>query len=820
MQLNMGKANQHTLEPWGRTPYPDQISWIAPAGVRHRRGCVFRARKIALREQIDAKGAIQIAAESYYALYVNGRLAASGPARGTRTCNFLDTHCVAEHLTSGANHIAVEVFCNNFPSFHASPAEPALFLRSGDLVTNETWEVQAAEEYRTEDVEVYTLQIGLMEWRDQRKVPEGWTTFADASKWTAAEVLSPDRPIFAKALFFRDVPLLEEKEIRPKSVVMAKSLGPISTEITELALLLSTEPHHERTLDLSPLLKGLPATIAPLPNEGGVTFIVDLGMEFVGHVSFELDAPEGTILDVGYQEAVQNGRLLLNPTQYRFADRWILREGRQRIESPLRWRGGRFLQLALRQFDRPIHLHCLAIVDRRHPLTETATFSSDDEFSNDLWQRCLATLSACVTDTVTDCPWREMAFWVNDFLVVNRFWLQLVGTPEVLRRCLTLAISQRESNGLIGGVCPTDDNPFFTLYATNMFLAIALKDYLSHTGDHAFVSEVLPEIANLVTECERHAEGNGLLRPPEDLWNFVDWSYHFNDLSLQGKNSCVVNWFYVHALDSLASLFETCDPHRAEVYRHRATRIAIQIENIFWSPQDECFLEWLETDPTKTSPKASRLSHALALLSGRVSADRLPAVEQALFRDDLPLPELYMLHFVFEAMAQGGHWNEIHDLIRKHWGSILETDCPTIWEVNVYEHGKEAFANAASMCHAFALAPVNVLQRYVLGIHPLEAGFRRFAVAPNPGAMSQWQGTVPTPAGFIRIEGRRRASEIFLSLDVPPNCVAVLPDERELKAGRHTFSLPAGNPPSTRSHRRAADASHTGDPSLVGAESA
>jgi len=672
----------------------------------------------------------------------------------------------------------------------ASPAEPALFLSIGRWTTDTSWQVQRATEYRSADVDVYTLQIGLTEWLDLRQEPLGWLTGHDTSDWQSAVVLSSDRPIYAKALYQRDVSFLRETHLRPKIIPVIKRLEPITDhEDTAVAIRLSAEPHLPCRLDASSLTRGRPLDITPAETGGNVTLICDFGQEFIGHLDLEIEAPTGTILDIGYEECLQEGRLQLAPTHYRFADRYILREGRQHISNALRWRGGRYVQIALRGFDYGVRIHHAHIVDRRYPITHSATFSCDHEPFNDLWSRCLATLSACVTDTVMDCPWREMAFWVNDFLVVNRYWLQMVGRTDLLRRSLALALSQREPSGLIGGVCPTNENPFFTLFATNMFLPMVLQDYLIHTGDRTTVDLFIDEALDLVRQCEKHALPNGLLCPPKEQWNFVDWSFHFVGQQLEGKNTCVVNWFHVHALKGLSELYASSQPAKATALLAQAQHVARQIDLAFWDQEEQCYREWLTEEGDDPSPLSGKLTHALALLSGLAQPGHRTAIEQALTRDDLHSPELYMMHFFFEALLQIQRLDEVVRLITRHWGSILETDSPTIWEANVYEHGKSAYAHTGSLCHAFALAPVNVFQRYILGITPITGGFRRFRVHPQVGDLTQLRGSVPTPSGFITLECRRGRSSLAIKLSVPLHCVAVLADGREFSEGEHQFHI-------------------------------
>ena len=158
-----------------RELFAGNISWIAPAGVAERKNCHFRVRRKADRNELGS-GLLSIAAESFYAIYVNGKFVGRGPARGTYSCNFIDTYDINPYLRENENIIAVEVFCNNYLTFISSPAEPAIFLQVGEVITDESWDIQIASDWR-EDVPKYTLQIGSMEWRDMSREPLGWTTF-------------------------------------------------------------------------------------------------------------------------------------------------------------------------------------------------------------------------------------------------------------------------------------------------------------------------------------------------------------------------------------------------------------------------------------------------------------------------------------------------------------------------------------------------------------------------------------------------------------------------------------------------------------------
>jgi hypothetical protein len=67
---------------------------------------------------------------------------------------------------------------------------------------------------------------------------------------------------------------------------------------------------------------------------------------------------------------------------------------------------------------------------------------------------------------------------------------------------------------------------------------------------------------------------------------------------------------------------------------------------------------------------------------------------------------------------------------------------------------------------------------YILGVEPLEPGFRRFQVRPLPVKEVSWaKGLVPTPHGVIEVDWEKKATTLSLKLTVPEGTQAdvVLP---------------------------------------------
>lgn len=780
-----------SVPSYGREEYEGKPVWFAPAGVAEMQNCHFRIRRCFSRNELDG-ARLQIAAESYYALFVNGTFVGNGPARGTYSCNFLDEYEIDQYLVDGENFIAAEVFCNNYPTFLASPAEPAVFIRVGDCIADEGWEVQVADDWRSQGLHKYTMQIGAMEWRDWRCEPIGWQRGLDDSSWQNAIVICPDSPIYSKRLFKRDVAMLKANSVLPARLVAAWTTRSIDLSDVNVAATMATEPlePYQGRIDCESLQKKKTLTIHPPADGDGVSMVVDFGQEFIGGVQLDLEASEGMVLDIAYDEVAEDGRLVPRKSVYRFADRHVLREGRQSIVNHLHWRGGRHVQLTFRNLKKPIQIHSLSMSDQRYPANFASFTSSDDEL-NELWKRSVATMSACAVDTFIDCPWREIAFWVNDFVVQQEFWQQLVGKNDIVKRSFALALSQPAADGLIPGVCPSDDHPRHVLFPTNLFLCMILKDYELYSGDARFVDELLPTVTKIFDQCQKYSSDNGVLSCPKEYWNFTDWSYGLseefsrNDAGCDDSVMCIVNWFNVLAANALASLYESRDSAKSAHYDSMAGSLAECTIGQFWNPRADRFNEF----PDREDIPASKVAHALALLSGHLDETQTELCQQALMSNECLTPELYMMHFVFKAFVKNGMHDHVISGLNKYWLPMLETDCPTVWEANVHQHGKAAFGDAGSMCHAFSLTPVSFMQQEVLGVKPLENGFETFRLSPKSCGLKWASGTIPTPQGFIDVQWTKQDDEINVKVTIPSGLKAITDSGAIIPEGVHEVAL-------------------------------
>ena len=777
-----------------------QAKWIAPPGSRNVRNCFFRAVKTFTLGALPESALLRIGAESRYLLYVNGVELGLGPVRGNANRNYYDCYDCAALLRPGENCIAVLVHCMNIETFIAAPSQPGFILEiPGVVITDDTWRTRLANDWK-QDVQIYSIQVGFCEWRDMRDEPSGWTLGNCRADWDHAWEIPRENGIYGKALLSRDIPALARTVCFPEDIPAKAAVPPlIDPEDIKIAKIITEEAHlplpEQQIENLPGLLEpcGMPTRVLPAPDGGGTMLILDFCKEVIGHFELDVTAPSGTIIDICHEEELYHGRIRADQPRdfYNFADRYILREGRQKIGNFIEERGFRMVQLVFRNFSSPVTIHRARAIDARYPFAHGGAFFCSDNLLNRIWDACCETISACTTDVFTDCPWRERSFWVNDLIVENKTSLAAFGASPVHRRAFRLAFSQARDNGFLPGVCPFRSDNGQSIISVNLFMPLMLKDYLFFSGDAAFVKEHLPALVKIMETFHEWENEDGLLIPPgapARYWNFFDWSYEINSRSLDGKNTSLLNYLYITALKTFLELAKlTGFKLEEEKYRRRLDRTAENVERVFFRTGNNQLTDWVEDG--RQSECSSQLAHAFAMLSGEGSESNRKYFAQALGNHDLLMPELYLHYFVFQALRMAGMENEALNRIKRYWGDIVLTGSPTIWEAGIHKKGKPAFYESGSLCHGFSTSPIDFFQSTIIGIYPVEPGFAKFIVDPKSMGLESAQGRVPTPHGNIFISWTARNNILNIQLRVPDGTAALTRDGQTYAPGIHNFTL-------------------------------
>jgi hypothetical protein len=126
---------------------------------------------------------------------------------------------------------------------------------------------------------------------------------------------------------------------------------------------------------------------------------------------------------------------------------------------------------------------------------------------------------------------------------------------------------------------------------------------------------------------------------------------------------------------------------------------------------------------------------------------------------------VYAAQYLLEGLFENGQGGAAIALMLapgdRSWRHMVESGTTITWEAWDQKYKPNQDWN-----HAWGAAPANLLPRYVLGVQPLDPGWKTALVKPHPGTLTSASGKVPTPQGEILVDWER-GETFVLSLALP-----------------------------------------------------
>ncbi len=739
-----------------------------------------RAHWTILRRSFDVASVptelpMRVTCDSRYALYLNGTLVGRGPSREEPEHLSWDEYEAAPLLRSGRNVIVAECHYYGVAGPWWYPAAPAGTLGRGsfcletapnaaiDITTDATWRavpspwvVQTAKGMHNVPAEVV----------DGRRAPQGLhDPAAPDGSWSAAVVLSAmgmgtvqDRPPAAPYMdpIRRSIPRLTSVRLAPTAVV-------------EPGMTVRVESLDDPAVTW--------ATVKAAPNGERVARSWDMGKLTLAHVRMTVTAPAdavaGATIDIGVGEDLASDGLPEIRSR-RWVGRYIY--GGRGVEEvsffdPV---GLRFVGV-----HHPVGFDVAVEVEEAiYPRPGGASFTASDDRYSTLWTTGVRTVDVCSSDALMDCPGREQRAWVCDAYV--EILVALVASPDwrLVRRHLELTARSRFASGLLAGAAACDFSHIAVVIPEySLHWIRSLAEYWRCSGDEDFIKRHLGIANGVIERYERQRGPSGLL---EDFpgWVFLDWTQVDRD-SVTGAH----DGLYAAALADYATL-----PGASDV-RSLIEKTKAGFERL-WDPTRGLYVDAMGA--RGKSRRLSQQTNSAALVGGLVPPERLEGVIARLTdpganglgevkvtqtpgaarrkrgstggeasimfqyqkpddfdeERDVVAAQVFFSRFVHEALFRNGRRDLIlRDLLR--WdpqpghGTFGE-----FWSVS---------PGLGSRAHGWSASPTFDLTRYILGVRPIEPGYRRTAIDPYLGPLASVSGRVPTPLGWVEVsvEGRQ-----------------------------------------------------------------
>ncbi len=542
--------------------------------------------------------------------------------------------------------------------------------------------------------------------------------------------------------------------------------GPFSTDhpgwlwLSDRGDWLPAARHDQTASGIAPHEAGLPEVeLVPAGREG---VLFDFGRSLIGYVTFISTGTPSLIVGESIAEAmdtvVANHEQILTLEQTA-PDKW-------KSMHPLAFRYLRILG------GEPEEVKCRA---QFWPTAYRGAFACSDSLLTRIWMVSAYTHRLNKYQFMLDGIKRDRLPWVDNMKISSAVEAMTFGDPEIIRR--TLSVLGRAS----------DRSSINNIIDYDALWLIGQEAFQLHFDDPAFLKQEWPRIFAMVERISGECDENGLRRWPAGSWTFIDWVGGWD------KNMAEqVMWWW--ALNSAVRLAERVgEPEVASAWSLRADQLREFLNRRAWN---EDLRAW--TDPDK--PVApTRHANLLSIVSALNSPVQTPGA-MGVLTDTLsePLNSPSMITYRIMALNRNGHAQQALDELRSIWGAMLAGGSTTFWEgFDERESGDEIYRfygrpYGKSMCHAWGSGPVFMLPEILLGIKPLEDGWKSFEVDPNLLGLDWVFLTIPSRYGTIRIEVEGNT----MLLDIPSGVTAY--HQQRQYSGTHRIPLTSNLQPATR----------------------
>lgn len=592
---------------------------------------------------------LRISADSNYAAYVNGALAAWGQYADFPYDKVYDEVDITPCCTKGTNRIAIVVWyygIDGSSTYYPGNAG-LLYELAGDrgilCMSREGTLSRMSRAYQNHGMHIITSQLGLGYGYDAVREDD----------WMTGEPVD----------FHPSVPVPQKLPLRI------------------------------RPCDKLTLLSDVDGVECRRISDTDVVF--DLGSEQVGFLHLKLSSPCEQDIVIAYGEHIEDGCVRRKIGIRDFSVSYRAKQGENEYMNPFRRLGCRYLEL---HSEVPVTVQKLAIAPTMYVLAEKAR-PRLNELQTKIYDMCVETLHLCMHEHYEDCPWREQALYVMDSRNQMLCGYYVFGEYRFPRACLQLISRDRREDGLLPICTPIKRD--YVILSFCLHYITECKEYLDYSGDLEFLEEIYPKLVSVAEVFTSHLT-DGLVRPFEDkkYWNFFEWRKGLDGADTDASQPDVLlNSLLSLALQHLGAIADRLGVEND--YSAQAEKLNHRIRQVFWDEEAGICRNLSQ------GGGGSQLGNALAILCGAVTGDDARGLCERLRTDETLTPlSLSMLCFKYDAwlkVDKERYAPVVLEDIERIYAPMVEYGGTTVWET---ELGEKDFDNAGSLCHGWSAMPV------------------------------------------------------------------------------------------------------------------
>uniref|UniRef100_A0A7C1JVN4 alpha-L-rhamnosidase n=1 Tax=Caldilinea aerophila TaxID=133453 RepID=A0A7C1JVN4_9CHLR len=543
--------------------------------------------------------------------------------------------------------------------------------------------------------------------------------------------------------------------------------------------------------------------VAIFQSPSGKT-IVDFGQNLVGRLSIEVSGPAGHTITLRHAEVLEHGELGTRPLRFAEAtDRYTLKGAEvERWEPRFTFHGFRYVEVNGWPGElRPENISAVVI---HSDMERTGWFECSDPLLNRLHENVIWSMRGNFLDIPTDCPQRdERLGWTGDLQVFSPTASFLYDVSGVLRSWLhDLIVEQRRMGGVVPHVVPNVLGETAGGTAAWGDAATVVPSVLyQRFGDVQILAEQFESMCAWVDSIAGVASDTLLW---DKGFQFGDWLDPTAppDKPWQARTDAAIiaTAYFAHSAELVARAAEVLGRTEAKQrYAELAAKVKAAFAREYVTPAGRIMCD-------------AETAYSLALVF-----DLLPTAEQRQHAGNR-LAELvrasgYHIRTGFvgtplicDALCQTGHHQVAYRLLMQRecpsWLYPVTMGATTIWERwdSMLPDGSINPGEMTSFNHYALGAVADWMHRTIGGLVPLEPGYRRMKIQPQPGGgLTQARTRHLTPYGLVEVAWKIENDVFSLDLVLPPNTSAlvILPGADapiEAGSGSWRWTTPYQNP--------------------------
>ena len=257
---------------------------------------------------------------------------------------------------------------------------------------------------------------------------------------------------------------------------------------------------------------------------------------------------------------------------------------------------------------------------------------------------------------------------------------------------------------------------------------------------------------------------------------FMDWvkekefnRHHPPKCMGQGYMSVLL----VGALECSKNLLELVAGYEEKncYYQNKKNEIKVAINKLLWKDEKQLYVDGLfdakEKKATKWLPNDvdeefySQHMNTLAVLFNIAPKEKQMAVMEKVMEDkSLSQAQPYFMHFIFNALAKTNLFNKYGITQLERWNTLMLENPSGLKEVwNGFD---------CDYSHAWGGTPTYQMPARILGVEPVEPGFKTFSFKPClPESLEEATGKIPTPYGSISVGLKWENNILKKEIDFP-----------------------------------------------------